>query len=476
MVVSLVSKFNMDAQALQQYYDDSPNVRRLALLALCMILIIVSMSLSAINIAIPAIGEELQVDAEALSWIPTAMLWGNVVFLLPIGRLADRFGRKRLFGQGVLLFVSSSALIIFTNDIFMLLLVRVLQGISASMIYGTGLALVGAIYANSNRGQALGLAGSSVYLGLTMGPLIGGWLIMDWGWRSIVWAPAMVALLAYVLLYVYVKGEWRTQNAPSVDWQGLGILALAVTVFLVGMGQISQPIYMLLVVLGLLLFVAFFRHQLNRENPLLRIRAVRANRMLNRSLLAAFFVYGSSFSLVFLLSMYLQYIHGMTPIEAGKIVMVQTLFMMVLSPIAGRLSDKYEARYLSTLGCILFAVGYLLMSQVAADTSIAYIITVVTFVGVGFGLFSAPNNNAAIGSVPSDRLSIASALINLSRTMGNMLSAAIIMVLFTVILGDATITPEQHPKLLLVIEISMLLSAAYVAVAGVFSYRRGLTH
>ena len=466
----------MDAQALQQYYDNSPRVRRLALLALCLILIIVSMSLSAINIAIPAIGDELQVDAEALSWIPTAMLWGNVVFLLPVGRLADRYGRKRVFAQGVMLFIVSSALIIVTQDIFMLLLVRVLQGIAGSMVYGTGLALVGAIYANSKRGQALGIAGSSVYLGLTIGPLVGGWLIMHLGWRSIVWAPALVACLALMLLYLFIKGEWRSKQVPPLDWQGLALFALAVTMFLVGMGNIEQPVYFGSVALGVILFGVFVRHQLDRENPLLRIRAVRDNRLLNRSLLAAFFVYGSSFSMVFLLSMYLQYIHAMTPIEAGQIVMLQTLVMMVLSNIEGRLSDKYEARYLSTLGCVLFAIGYLLMSQLTSDTSISYVIVIVVVVGLGFGFFSAPNNNAAIGAVPADRLSIASALINLARTMGNMMSSAAVMVLFTVILGNVAITPEQHPKLLQVIEIAMLLSACYVVIAGVFSYRRGLTH
>jgi len=296
---------------------------------------------------------------------------------------------------------------------------------------------------------------------------------MHWGWRSIIWAPALVALLALVWLYKHVKGDWRSGDAPPLDWQGLALFALAVSVFLLGMGQISQPVYMLLAGLGIVLFGVFIKHQMDRENPLLRIRAVRANRLLNRSLLAAFFVYGSSFSLVFLLSIYLQYVHAMTPVEAGQMVMIQTLVMMFISPLAGRLSDKYEARYLSTLGCGLFAIGYLLMSQVDSQTSIIYIITLVVFVGLGFGLFSAPNNNAALGAVPADRLSIASALINLARTMGNMLSSAIVMVLFTVVLGDVAITPEQHPQLLLVIKIAMWLAAGYVTIAGIFSYRRG---
>ncbi len=466
----------MNPQAIQNYYATSSKVRSMALVGVGFILIILAMSMSAINIAIPAIGADLNIDAEALSWIPTAMLWGNVVFLLPVGRMAERYGRKRIFCLGALLFIFSSALIFITHNIAMLLLVRVLQGIAGAMVYGTGLALVGAIYASSRRGQALGIATSAVYFGLTMGPLVGGWLIMQWGWRSIIWAPALLTILALVLLYRFVKGEWRIENAPALDWQGFLLLASAVSVFLFAMGNISQPIYILLAGLGVLLFGVFIKHQTKRENPLLRIHAMRANRLLNRSLLAAFFVYGSSFSLVFLLSIYLQYVHGLTPVEAGQIVMIQALVMMFLSPIAGRLSDKYEPRHLSTLGCALFAIGYVMMSQVDGETSMPYIVAIVAIVGVGFGLFSAPNNNAAMGSVAPDRLSIVSALINLARTMGNMVSSAIVMVLFTVVLGDVAITPDQYPNLILVIKVAMWLAAGYVTIAGIFSYRRGLTH
>jgi hypothetical protein len=117
-----------------------------------------------------------------------------------------------------------------------------------------------------------------------------------------------------------------------------------------------------------------------------------------------------------------------------------------------------------------------MMSQVDSETSMPYIVAIVAIVGAGFGLFSAPNNNAAMGSVAPDRLSIVSALINLARTMGNMVSSAIVMVLFTVALGDVAITPEQYPKLILVIKIAMWLAAGYVTIAGIFSYRRGLTH
>ena len=205
-----------------------------------------------------------------------------------------------------------------------------------------------------------------------------------------------------------------------------------------------------------------------------RLSALRANRIFNRSLLSAFFIYGSSFSMVFLLSLYLQYIYELSPSEAGKIVLIQTLIMMVLAPITGRLSDRFEPRVLSTFGCLLFVIGYAMLFRLDMHTSLNYVMLV--FLGLGSGFFSSPNNNAAIGSVPADKLSIAAAILNLARTMGNMVSSAVVMTLFSVTMGGAAITSELYPQLLLVIKITMGLSVCYALIAATFSYRRGTIH
>ncbi|MDO7555978.1 MAG: MFS transporter, partial [Oceanospirillaceae bacterium] len=193
-------------------------------------------------------------------------------------------------------------------------------------------------------------------------------------------------------------------------------------------------------------------------------------------LLSAFFIYGSSFSMVFLLSLYLQYIHQLSPSEAGQIVLIQTLIMMVLAPITGRLSDRFEPRILSTFGCLLFVIGYAMLFRLDMNTSLHYVMLALVFLGLGFGFFSSPNNNAAIGSVPADKLSIAAVLLNLARTMGNMISSAIVMTLFSITMGGAAITSALYPQLLLVIKITMILSMCYALIAATFSYRRGTIH
>ena len=462
----------MNTTQLQSYYDQTPSARRMALASVGLVMMICSLALSAVNIAIPRIAEDLQASALAVSWIPVAMLWGNVVFLLPIGRIADIVGRKRVFVAGMLLFILSSLCVLLPQSIGTLLVIRVVQGISSSMVYGTSMAIIGVVYANSNRGQALGIAASSVYLGLTLGPLVGGWLTEHWGWKSVFWVPVPILLLCLVALLSYVKGDWKSELKAQFDWQGSLIFAAWVSAFMLGLSRLTDWRFALLAILGLV----FVWHQSKIDSPLLRLSALRANRIFNRSLLSAFFIYGSSFSMVFLLSLYLQYIHQLSPSEAGQIVLIQTLIMMVLAPITGRLSDRFEPRILSTFGCLLFVIGYAMLFRLDMNTSLHYVMLALVFLGLGFGFFSSPNNNAAIGSVPADKLSIAAVLLNLARTMGNMISSAIVMTLFSITMGGAAITSALYPQLLLVIKITMILSMCYALIAATFSYRRGTIH
>ena len=463
----------MNTTQLQSYYDQTPSARRMALASVGLVMMICSLALSAVNIAIPRIAEDLQASALAVSWIPVAMLWGNVVFLLPIGRIADIVGRKRVFVAGMLLFILSSLCVLLPQSIGTLLLIRVVQGISSSMVYGTSMAIIGVVYANSNRGQALGIAASSVYLGLTLGPLVGGWLTEHWGWKSVFWVPVPILLLCLVALLSYVKGDWKSELKAKFDWQGSLIFAAWVSAFMLGLSRLTDWRFALLAILGLVLLAVFVWHQSKIDSPLIRLSALRANRIFNRSLLSAFFIYGSSFSMVFLLSLYLQYIHQLSPSEAGQIVLIQTLIMMVLAPITGRLSDRFEPRILSTFGCLLFVIGYAMLFRLDMNTSLHYVMLALVFLGLGFGFFSSPNNNAAIGSVPADKLSIAAVLLNLARTMGNMISSAIVMTLFSITMGGAAITSALYPELLLVIKITMILSICYALIAATFSYRRG---
>lgn len=455
------------------YYDKNPSARWLALVSICIATFLVPLSMSAVNIALPAIAVELQADAVLVSWVPTANLLGSMVLMLPAARVADIVGRKKVYLIGILLFSLTSLMVIWIETIEWLLISRVLQGLGSAMIFGTGMAIITSVFASKDRGMALGLTSTSVYLGLTCGPMIGGWLTEILGWRSVFWAPVPFALVAIVLVVLNVKGDYKGDGKQKLDWIGSGLFAIWITAFFFGLSGLPDPSYLISLLAGIGVLYLFIRQQATAPYPLIRFKRLANNRVFTRSMISSVFMYGAHYPVLFLLSLYLQYIQGMSPSESGQLILIQALMMACLAPLAGRLSDFYEPRIIATMGCLMYGAGFGVLFWIDTETSLTYIIIALVMLGIGFGLFSSPNNNAAMGSVPPDRLSIGSALLNLSRTMGNMFSMAIVVLLVNVVMGEAAITPEQYPELLQVIHIAFGLACVYTLVAAYSSYSRG---
>lgn len=456
-----------------EHYAQKPSARWLALVSICIATFLIPQSMSAVNMALPAIADDLQADAVLISWLPTANIWGSIILMLPAGRVADMIGRKQVYLAGVLFFALSSLMALVVESIEGLLIARVLQGLASAMVFATGMALVSTIFDAKQRGMALGLGSTSVYLGLTCGPLIGGWLTEALGWRAVFWVPVPFALVAMVLVVVYVKGHCISTVKNKLDWVGSLLFALWTTAFFFGLSGLPDPRYVIALIIGLLLLYLFIRQQSVAEYPLIRLRALADNKVFSRSIIASLFMYGAHYPVLFLLSLYLQYIQGMSPSESGQLILVQALIMACLAPFAGKLSDIYEPRLIATTGCLLFGSGFAVLMGLNVESSLTHVLMGLILLGGGFGLFSSPNNNAALGSVRPDRLSIASALLNLSRTLGNMFSMAVVVFLVNLMMGDAAITPEQYPALLQVIRIALGLACVYTLVAAYASYKRG---
>ena len=467
-----VSPFKMKSS---EYSASNPSARWLALASICIAAFLIPQSLSAVNMALPAIADEMNADAVLISWIPAANIWGSVVLMLPAGRVADMLGRKKVYLIGVIGFALASLPVLFIETIEWLLVIRVLQGLFSALVFATGMAIVAEIFSDKNRGSALGLTSTSVYLGLTCGPLIGGWLTEYVGWRSVFWAPVPVALLAVALVMIYVKNDRRTAGAVKdrLDWIGSLLFVLWISAFFYGLSGLPELLNCVSLLIGVLLLVVFLKQQNRSPFPLVRLRLLAQNRVFNRSMAASVCMYAGHYPLLFLLSLYLQYIQGVSPGEAGQLVLIQALMMALFAPLAGRLSDHYEPRMIASIGCLLFSAGFAWLFWIDMDTRIGYIIVGLLALGVGFGLFSSPNNNAAMGAVPRERLSIAAALMNLSRTTGNMLGMAITVLLFNLSLGGTQIEPAQYPALLQVIKTALLIGCGYTLLAAYVSFFRG---
>lgn len=454
------------------YFSKLPETT-VALIVICIGSFIGPVGIAAVNIAIPDLAADLQANAKMVSWLPTLFLLSSVAFMLPAGKLADNYGRKRIYTYGLLLNAMSSLMCALGGNIEWVLFWRFIQGAASAMIFGTGVAILTSVTPANKRGFALGLAAACVYIGLTAAPALGGWLTQIWGWRAVFvfQIPLVVALL--LLIKMYLPGEWKHEVKSRFDWHGTGLFAASSAALVYGLSRLPDWIGVVFLTASVVTMVLFVLHQSRHSSPLIRVQMFRESRVFSISLSTSLLMYASVYPLTFLLSLYLQFIKGMSPAQAGQIILVQALSMALLAPISGRLADSFQPRILASFGCVIVAVGFFIMCQIDLDTSASYILLSLCFIGVGFGLFSTPNNNAIMGAVDAKELGVASASMNLSRTVGNLFGMSLVNLLVHYYLGEAELSSEQSPALLLTIQWALMISLGCVVMATILSSFRG---
>jgi EmrB/QacA subfamily drug resistance transporter len=422
---------------------------------------------SAINIAIPSIGSEFSADVILLSWIPTAYLLAAAVFAVPFGRIADIYGMKKIFTLGIIIFTLSSFLCAIAPSIISLIVFRVLQGVGSAMIFVTGLAIITSVYPPKERGKAIGINIASVYIGLSLGPVLGGILTQYFGWRSLFIAVIPLGLLVLALTIFKLKGEWAECGGESFDFSGSIIYSIALVILIYGFSILPSQLGIILVILGVIGIVAFAIFELKIENPVFEVRLFK-NITFGFSSLAALINYSATFAVVFLLSLYLQYIKGLSPQFAGLILVSQPAVMAFTAPIAGRLSDKFSPGLIASIGMAVTTISLFFLIFLTATTSFMYIITVLIVLGIGLGLFSSPNTNAIMGSVERKFYGIASATVGTMRLMGQMLSMGIALLVFSLYIGNVQIVPSNYPELLTSIQLVFVI-CTILCFLGIFA-------
>lgn len=427
---------------------------------------------SSINIALPAIGSEFGADAVLLGWIPTSFILATAIFLIPMGRLADIYGMRRIFSPGIVIFTAATVLCAFSNSTSMLIGFRMLQGFGSAMIFSTAVAALTAVYPPGERGRVLGINVAAVYIGLALGPALGGLLTSNFGWRSIFFA--IIPLGAIVILMLFLnRDEWTDPHPERFDLTGSIIYGLMLLFLMYGLSVLPQTAGWAYILVGFVLLAVFIMWELRVESPVLKVKLFLENHVFFFSNLAALINYSATFAVGFLLSFYLQYNKGLDPQTAGLILVAQPFVQAVLSPSAGRLSDRIEPGIVASAGMGVTVIGLVMLAFLTEETPLLFTIGALAVLGLGFALFSSPNTNAVMSSVEREFLGIASATLATARQIGMMLSMGIVMMIFSVIIGHVQITPEYHAQLLASVQIAFAIFAA-LCVAGIyFSLARG---
>ena len=456
------------------YYQNDATARISALIIVCIGSFIVPLSLSASLVAIPAIANDLEANAVYVSWIPAAFILSNLIVLLPAGRSADIYGRKLVYQVGSVIFLVGSVIAGFSPNIEWLLFSRVIQGVGAGMFFGTGMAITGSVFQDGGRGAALGWVVACVYFGLSVGPLLGGWMTDRFGWESVFFSMVPFILASILLTLLKLKGEWKNENPQKLDWKGSIVLALALISSFIGLTNLPEIYAFALLIISGLLGAIYMRHSSREEFPVVNLNLVWQNQGLSRSLISSIMMYGGSYGLQFLMGLYLQYNRGFSPTDAGKFLMIQALIMAVLAPAAGRLSDRYPPNTIAAGGCLAVVISFLLMLFLDGDSHLGIVISALVLLGAGFGLFSTPNSNAALKSISEAKLGIASSLVSMSRLIGQLLSTAFVTLMMSLYIGNAKIVPSNYEALLLVFKwtVGVSLICALLATYTSLSVKR----
>ncbi len=428
---------------------------------------------SSITVALPAIQNDLHMDAVLLAWIATAYLLSCAVFLVPFGKIADIYGRKRIFISGMLIFTLFSVLCGLAPNSATLLAFRIIQGIGTSMIFTTGMAILTSAIRPQERGKAIGLTVAAVYIGLSIGPVIGGLLTQYLTWRSVFFFAGILGVPSVYLSIWKLKTEWYGARGEKLDVFGSVLYAIALTLLMHGLSTIPDVTGILEIVSGLVLFFAFVRWEQQTRWPVFELSLFTNNRGFAFSSLAALINYSATFMATFLLSLYLQYIKGLDPRQAGLVLIFQPVTMAVLSPFAGRLSDRVAPRIVASIGMAISAAGLFGMIFLGDGTSLAYIIANLILLGSGFALFSSPNMNAIMSSVEPRFYGLASGAVSSMRLLGQMTSMGITTMIFSIFIGRVKITDAYHREFLTSIEIAFVISVALCLVGIFASLARG---
>lgn len=423
---------------------------------------------SSINIALPTIGHELSIHAVRLSWITASYILSANVFLLPMGRLADIWGRARIFTLGTLVFTLASLACSLSSGSSMLIGFRAVQGLGGAMLFGTGVAILSDTFPAEERGKVLGINVTAVYVGLSLGPPLSGLITNSLGWRNIFLLSACVGLVVFGMAFQKLEARKTPAAGGRFDLGGTCLWGSALTATVYGFSRLPAVPGLLLVFLGLVLFSVFLRGEDQKENPLLDLALFRKNRAFAFSNLAALINYSSTHGIGFLFSLYLQYLKGFTPETAGMIMICQPVVMAICSPFAGRLSDRIEPRIVASIGMSLTVIGLAISLFLHRDSSFLHVIASLVILGLGFAFFSSPNTNAIMSTVEKKSYGVASALVATMRLSGQTLSMTIVTLVFATIIGRNEITPEYYPFFLKSLRIILAIFSA-LCLAGVFA-------
>ena len=399
-------------------------------------------------VALPSIAEELHIDLPSVQWVVIGFALTISALLLPMGRLADMMGQKRVYILGSVILMVGAAAAGMSPNIATLLLTRVLQGVGAAMTQGTGMAIMTSVFPSHERGRAIGLLMTTVGVGAVAGPAIGGIVVDLIHWRAVFFINIPLGLVG-VVATLFVLRRWESERASRdsrFDWVGAGLSTGVLVALLLGLtlavnrGWMSVPI-LAAFVLSASLFVGFIWWELRTDTPMFNLRFFR-DRVFSCGVSAAFLTFLGQSAVLFLMPFYVQNVLGFSPKIAGLVVMPGALCMAIMGSVSGTLSDRFGWRWFTVGGMGCSIVGLAILSRLTDTSHLWEVIPGLILVNCGMGMFYSPNASSVLSAVGRESYGVVSGFLNLVRNSANVISLAIATTVVTVTMGSLGFEPS----------------------------------
>lgn len=401
---------------------------------------------AALNLSVTDISTQFNAPVGISTWVVNAYTLSTAAFSACMGSLADLRGRRKMILVGCIAFAATSALCALSPSIYLLVAFRFLTGISAAVVLAANVPLMLLYFTPQVKGRMLGISVSAVFVGLALGPTLGGVLNDTLGWRAIFVLGIVLSMLAFAFC-LRLKDDSREASA-SFDHRGNTLYVIAIMLLMLGLTELTtQQWGPLVLCAGVLVLVVFVLFEWRCERPMLHVRLFTQSRAYGFSNLATMLNFAAVFAVSYTMAIYLQNVKGLDAAVAGLILIAQPLAQVVLAPVSGRLSDRFAPAAIATVGVALCTCSLGMLLTLNADTPLWFIVTALVVLGIGLGAFSAPNNNAILSCVDRSHYSEANATVSTMRGIGQTASLAFASLMLSSSLGS-TIFSESDPQVL----------------------------
>ncbi len=425
-----------------------------------------------IVLGVPSIAQEFAMNNVVQNWITTIALLVVAVFTLPAGQISGKYGVKKSLMAGVAIFLIGSlgACMSFSTESF--LFFRVFQGIGIAFSNVSAITMVVQAVNPKNRGKSLGFTITGIYLAGSLSPVFCGFLVHNFGWRSMFYFVMPFLALCIAIMIIKIPGEWKTYEGSKIDTLGYILYGIGILLFIYGFTNLMKYYGVICIIIGISLMIIFAYYELKIDSPAFNMNLFR-NMKFTSSNIAALCSYLAIAAITTLLNYHFQYVRGWNAQMSGLMLIITPIIMAIMAPNAGKLSDRIHPQKLAAIGMSMATVTLIILIFLDANTPLYLIAVAMVLQGVGMGMFTTPNTNAIMSSVPPNETPNASAAQSAMRTIGQTMSLGLLTLVFAWFMGSLKLS-SQHADLIVHSSQLICIICTVICIIAIFASLVGI--